>query len=102
MRIVALQHDIVWENKAATHAVVDQLLSSVPAASDSLIVTAELFDTGFSMNLDAIADDPDHATIAWASRTARARGSAVLAGHARRGGDGLGRNCFGAVAPDGS
>ena len=56
MNVIALQYDIAWENKAANFAKVHKLLTEALPARDSLVVLPEMFATGFSMNVDAIAE----------------------------------------------
>lgn len=55
MQIVAVQLDMVWQDKPANHAKVDALLESASVQKDALVVLPEMFDTGFSMQLDATA-----------------------------------------------
>lgn len=56
MRIVAVQHDITWHDPAATFAHVRQLLSGANIERGSLIVLPEMFATGFSMDVNTIAE----------------------------------------------
>ncbi|NJL73374.1 MAG: hypothetical protein HC888_18500 [Candidatus Competibacteraceae bacterium] len=62
MRIAAVQLDIQWEDKAANYKRVRRLLDDAPPAPGSLIVLPEMFATGFSMNVRAIAEGPDGPT----------------------------------------
>ena len=58
MRIAALQHDIVWEDAAAT---CDRLEPLIAAASDDgarLVVLTEMFGPGFSLAADRISEPP--------------------------------------------
>ena len=58
MRIAALQHDIVWEDAAAT---CDRLEPLIAAAADDgarLVVLTEMFGPGFSLAADRIAEPP--------------------------------------------
>jgi omega-amidase len=98
MRFAIVQHDIVWEDKAANHAAVDRLLRDAALPSRTFIVLPELGDTGFSFNLDRIVDDR---TLTWARATAKRHDVFIQAGHAQRGSDGRGRNCATIVSPDG-
>jgi omega-amidase len=56
VRVHLVQLDIVWEDKAANHAKVDALLADAGVGAGDLVVLPELFDTGFSFNLDRTAD----------------------------------------------
>ena len=56
MHVIALQLDIVWEDKVANHDKVRRLLSLARPAPGTLVVLPEMFATGFSMNLPSIGD----------------------------------------------
>jgi len=113
LRTLLVQHDIDWEDKPANHARVRRLLdetaagiastvdtsSSAAPLSGSLVVLPELFDTGFSMDLDRVVDAQ---TSAWSSETAKSFGISLFAGSAERGADGRGRNAVTLFGPDGS
>ena len=99
MHIVGVQFDIVWEDKAANHRIVERMLRGGDVPAGSFVVLPELGDTGFSFDLERIADG---ATLPWARNLARELGVWLQAGHAIRGDDGLGRNCASIVAPDGT
>jgi omega-amidase len=99
LRILALQHDIVWEEKRLNHATVDRMLDAAAPPRGTLVVLAELFDTGFSLELEAIVDDQ---STTWGRESAARRGITLLVGHAERGPDGFGRNCATLIADDGS
>lgn len=59
MRLYAIQPDIVWENPSQTFAHLHQLLSQTRPEPGSLVVLPEMFSTGFSMNVEAIAQKQD-------------------------------------------
>jgi len=102
MRFAFVQHDIVWEDKAANHATVDRLLRHADLPPGTFILLPELGDTGFSFNLDRIVDDR---SLTWARSTAKRHHAFIQAGHAQRvtsgGGDTRGRNCATILSPDG-
>jgi omega-amidase len=56
LKIVALQFDILWEQKARNFQAVEALLARAQPGPDSLVVLPEMFATGFSMNTGAIAE----------------------------------------------
>jgi predicted amidohydrolase len=58
MKIAAVQHDIAWEDGAATRARVAPLISQAAAGGARLIALTEMYATGFSMNPDRIAEPP--------------------------------------------
>ena len=57
MRVHALQYDIAWEDKPVSQARMDALIAATPPEPGSLLVTPELGDVGFSLNIDALVDD---------------------------------------------
>ncbi|MCC9600934.1 hypothetical protein LOC67_10180 [Stieleria sp. JC731] len=52
MKIVAIQLDMVWEDRPANHQRVKELMSSAEIDAGSLVILPEMFETGFSMNPD--------------------------------------------------
>lgn len=54
--VFACQLDIVWEDKRANQAKVEEMLRSQPPQPDDLVVLPELFDVGFSLNTAAMAE----------------------------------------------
>lgn len=98
MHVVAVQFDIVWEDKAANHRIVEQMLDEADLPPGSLVLLPELGDTGFSFNLDGIVDN---LSSQWAVDQARSRGIWLQAGFAERGADGKGRNCAAVYSPAG-
>jgi omega-amidase len=101
VKIHAVQHDIVWENKAATHARVAALLVAQTPAPGSLVVLPEMFATGFSLNTSVTDDSASHETEIFLKQLARQHNVAVLAGVVGRNATGLPCNQALALAPDG-
>lgn len=109
MRFACVQFDIVWEDKAANHAIVERMLDDAQPRIEpgTFVVLPEMGDTGFSMNLDGIADDQ---SLAWAIDLAKRRGIFVQHGFARRvdardrsiGGGVPGRNVAVIISPSGA
>ena len=58
MRIAALQHDIVWEDAAATCARLVPMIAEAAAEGAGLIVLTEMFGPGFSLAADRISEAP--------------------------------------------
>ena len=98
MRVAAVQFDIAWEDKPANHRVIEEMLAGAAVPEGAFVLLPELCDTGFSFDLDVIADG---ATLSWACGLARRLGVWIQAGYARRGDDGRGRNCATIIAPTG-
>jgi omega-amidase len=92
VNVVALQVDIAWENKPANFASVRRLLAEARPPKNSLVVLPEMFATGFSMNVDAIAEPCGGPTERFLMGAARDFGVCMIAGTATRGDDGRARN----------
>ncbi len=56
MRVAAVQHDVVWEDRAATLARLEPQLASAAGAGARLVVLTEMFPTGFSMAPERTAE----------------------------------------------
>lgn len=71
-RVYAVQFDIVWEDKAANHAIVERMIEQADPPRDSLIVLPEMFDVGFSLNTAATAEQvTNHSSETWCATAAR-------------------------------
>jgi len=101
MNIFALQYDIAWEDRTANVATIRRLLNADRPPAGSMIVLPEMALTGFSMNVDRVAE-----TSAWESETAfadlaRDYQSWVIGGLVTRAADGRGYNEAVIMNPDG-
>src|SRR5579884_1055209 len=92
MHIVCCQLDIAWEDTAANHAKVRALLERASIAKGSLVALPEMFSTGFSLNVAAIAEGAARETERFLARTAREFDVFMLGGVTTMGSDGRGRN----------
>lgn len=101
MNVIALQFDIAWENKPANFEKVRGLIAQAKPPRNSLVVLPEMFATGFSMNVDTIAEPGEGPTQQFLANTAKAFGVFLIAGAARRGHDGRARNQALAFSPEG-
>jgi predicted amidohydrolase len=102
MNIIALQTDIVWEDKPANFDNVRRLIEAAAPAPGTLVVLPEMFATGFSLNVAAIAESPDHETDCFLAHTAREFKIHLLAGLVTMDEDGKGRNQAVLFDPDGT
>ena len=102
MQIVAVQLDSVWEDKPANHQKVRDLLAATEIAVDSLIIVPEMFDTGFSMNLEKTAQSEALESEAFLKEIAAEYSSAALGGVVAPAQNGAAKNLAVAFAPDGS
>lgn len=101
MNVVIVQFDIAWEDKPANHKKIHTLLTKATVAPNSLIILPEMFDTGFSMNVDATAQDDSRESESFLKRLADAFRSAVLGGVIGRTRDGDACNQAVAFSPEG-
>lgn len=101
MNIHAVQHDIAWEDKPATHARVAALLAAQPPAAGSLVVLPEMFATGFSLDAARTDDTTSRLTETFLAQLARQYDVCMLAGVVGRNAAGRPGNQALAVAPDG-
>lgn len=92
MKIYGVQLDIQWENKTANFNRVRELLHNAAPEPGSLIVLPEMFATGFSMNVNAIAEESDGPTEEFIWDLARDTKCIIVAGTTKRHEDGRGRN----------
>jgi predicted amidohydrolase len=92
MTVLGLQFDIAWENKPANFATVRRLLSQAAPQKGSLVVLPEMFATGFSMNVDLVAESYGGETEQFLAAAAREFGIYIIAGAPMRGRDGQPRN----------
>jgi len=104
MRFAAVQHQIDWETPSSTRRRILELLSTGEAnPAPEFLLLPELCETGFSLDLDVVADlEADgRSSEAWASDLAVERHSFVQIGHATRAADGRGLNRASILGPDG-
>lgn len=100
MNIVACQYSIVWESPEANFNTVDHLLATSDVEHGSLIVLPEMFATGFSMNVDEIADNP--LIKPYLAATSLKYRSWIIGGYVTRSEDGRGINQALLFSPEGN
>jgi predicted amidohydrolase len=87
MRIALVQHDIVWEDAAATQARLVPLLAQAAAGGARLIALTEMFAKGFSMDVDTVAEPPGGPTEQFLVCQAAALGCWLVGSIAQRAAD---------------
>ncbi|WP_220498102.1 nitrilase-related carbon-nitrogen hydrolase [Rhodopirellula sp. JC639] len=102
MRIVAVQLNMAWEDKPANHRHLRELLSTAAIRPGSLVMVPEMFETGFSMNINATAQSEAREGEALLRDLARQYDSAFMGGVAGPIRDGRSRNECVVFAPDGT
>lgn len=74
LNISLVEFDIEWENPQANREFLSELLSGIRT---DIIVLPEMFSTGFSMNVQRIAEPPFGPTYQWMSNLSKELNSAV-------------------------
>lgn len=92
VNVLAVQLDSAWENKPVNFQKARALIGQSSPARDSVVVLPEMFATGFSMNVNDIAESYGGVTEQFLAETARVFGIYLVAGVAMRSRDGLPRN----------
>lgn len=74
MKVAAIQHDIVWEDRDATLARVAPMVAGAVTDGAELVVLPEMFAVGFSMATPRLAEPPGGPTTAWLEQAAASHG----------------------------
>ena len=56
MRVAAVQHDIVWEDREANFERLEPAITTAATGGARLVLLTEMYSTGFSMNTDVTAE----------------------------------------------
>ena len=92
MKIYCCQFDMQWEDKKGNFGKVRSLLTAEKPQKEALVLLPEMFATGFSMNVPAIAEKEGGVTENFLSETARQFGVFLMGGVVTQGKGGRGRN----------
>ena len=63
MKVAAVQHDIVWEDRDANFERLGPMIAVAAAEGARLVVLSEMFSTGFSMATELIAEPADGPSV---------------------------------------
>ena len=77
LRITTIQTNLHWENPTANLAMLEEKISSISEPTD-VIVLPEMFTTGFSMNVQALAEPMNFHTTKWMKQMAAKTGALLL------------------------
>jgi predicted amidohydrolase len=102
VRVAAIQHDIAWEDAAATRAHVAPMIAEAAADGARLIALSEMYATGFSMRPERIAEDEGGPNEQFLCEQAARHDAYLVASVAQRGADGGYRNNAVLAAPHGT
>jgi predicted amidohydrolase len=65
VKVAAVQHDVVWEDRDGTCARLAPMVAAAAGAGARLVVLTEMFATGFSLESERIAEPEDGPTSRW-------------------------------------
>lgn len=63
MKVAAVQHDIVWEDRDTNFDRLGPMVAAAAAQGARIVVLSEMFSTGFSMATDIIAEPADGPSV---------------------------------------
>ena len=94
VKVAMIQMDIAWESKKANFVKARKFVKKASGEKCDIVVFPEMFNTGFSMNVTALAEEEDGETSVLLPGLARENGVNLIAGLAmKRAGDSKARNC---------
>jgi predicted amidohydrolase len=102
MKVFCCQHDIAWEDKAATFSMVEDVPGQESFPAGALLILPEMFSTGFSFDLPRIAEGEARLAEQFLADVAKACGVFAMGGVVNLGADGRGRNECVVFSPEGS
>ena len=92
MHILGFQYDIAWQDKSANYVRVRSLVETAAPEPGSLLVLPEMFATGFSMDVDSVAERENGETSAFLASLALQRRTYIAGGLVSRAEEELGSN----------
>lgn len=78
LSITIIQTDLFWENPTANLASLEEKIAQISVPTD-VIILPEMFNSGFTMNTNAIAEPMNFTTFKWMNQQAK-RTNAVVTG----------------------
>jgi omega-amidase len=77
LRVTIVQTSLEWENIDANLSAFSQKLEKIEPSSTDLIVLPEMFNTGFTMNVNAIAETMNGTTMEWMAKISAQKKCAI-------------------------
>jgi omega-amidase len=102
MKVAAIQHDIEWEDGAATRKRLTPLIAQAAAAGARIVALTEMYATGFSMHPERIAEDEGGPNEQFLIAQAREHNAWLVGSIAQYSTSGKPRNVAVLAAPDGT
>jgi omega-amidase len=73
LTITTIQSNLIWEEKAANLRMLEQKIAGIEEKTE-IVVLPEMFNTGFSMRPEALAETMEGETVEWMKRVSRENG----------------------------
>lgn len=73
LTITTIQSNLAWEDKAANLRMLEQEIAGIDEKTE-IVVLPEMFNTGFSMRPEALAETMEGETVEWMKRVSRENG----------------------------
>ena len=73
LTITTIQTDLIWEEKAANLRMLEQKINRIEQKTE-IVVLPEMFNTGFSMKPELLAETMDGESVEWMKRMSRENG----------------------------
>lgn len=73
LTITTIQSNIIWEEKTANLRLLEQKIAGIEEKTE-IVVLPEMFNTGFSMRPEALAETMQGETVEWMKRVSRENG----------------------------
>ena len=73
LTITTIQSHLIWEDKAANLRMLEQKIVGIEEKTE-IVVLPEMFNTGFSMRPEALAETMDGESVEWMKRVSRKNG----------------------------
>jgi predicted amidohydrolase len=84
MKVASIQLNIAWENKQENLKKAERFIKTAKGDDCDLVVFPEMFNTGFSMNVNAIAEQPNSNTTNALCELAKKYNINLIAGYAEK------------------
>ncbi len=101
MQLVGCQYDIAWEDASSNYRKVEEMLARETIEQGSLIALPEMFSSGFSMNVERVAEASPSQSEAFLSMLAKRHESWTVGGLVYKQESGRGRNELAIFDPSG-
>ena len=73
LTITTIQSNLIWEEKSANLRLLEQKIAGIEEKTE-IVVLPEMFNTGFSMRPEALAETMEGETVEWMKRVSRENG----------------------------